>query len=89
MAHFYGTLKGSRGEGTRCGTRDGGMTTICASWQGAIQSYAYYNESTGEDWVRVSMRTWNGRGDTFLVYEGPIGRYMPGGEKPETDGEQQ
>jgi len=72
MSHFYGSVRGSRGEATRCGTGISGMITYCASWAGAIKCYAYKQQ--GEDFVRVKMVPWHGNGDEFLLYEGPMGR---------------
>ena len=36
MAHFYGNLKGSRGEATRCGTRNSGIRVSARSWRGSV-----------------------------------------------------
>ena len=36
MAHFYGNLKGSRGEATRCGTRQSGIMVSARSWNGSV-----------------------------------------------------
>lgn len=41
MSHFYGTVEGHRSQATRGGTEKSGMETYCASWEGAIRSYAY------------------------------------------------
>ncbi len=70
MSHFYGTLQGSRGQATRCGTRVSGVTTVAASWAGAVRCEAY--ERDGEDHVRVSFIPWQGRGTRRELYDGPI-----------------
>jgi hypothetical protein len=75
MGHFYGTVRGNRGEATRVGSKDSGVETYCASWAGAIRVHAY--EQDGEDWVRVSMVKWKGSGEERLIYEGPIGKFEP------------
>lgn len=36
MAHFYGNLKGSRGEATRCGTASSGIKVSARSWDGSV-----------------------------------------------------
>lgn len=36
MAHFYGNLKGSRGEATRCGTKSSGIRVSARSWAGSV-----------------------------------------------------
>lgn len=76
MGYFYGTVRGRRGEATRCGTKDSGMETACASWEGAVRCNAYFNEDEGEDWVHVILGEWEGRGEkaAITLYHGPIGR---------------
>jgi len=74
MSHFYGTLKGTRGEATRCGTKNAGMETYCASWEGAIRCYAWHDKETGKDMVRVEKTTWQGMGEHKLLYLGEIGK---------------
>ena len=32
MAHFYGTTQGHRGEATRCGTKNSGLTATANGW---------------------------------------------------------
>lgn len=79
MSHFYGTVKGARGEASRCGTKQSGLQTYTASWRGAVVVTAYYNKGRDEDWVRVALTTWRGSGvqPSRVLYEGPIGRYIP------------
>lgn len=72
MAHFYGTLQGARGEGTRCGTRNSGLESYTASWAGAVRCYAYVDEKTGRDHVTVALTQWHGRGTNRVLYDGPI-----------------
>lgn len=70
MAHFYGTLRGSRGGATRGGTKQSGLTTSTASWEGAVQVQAY--EKNGVDYVMVSLTPWRGAGVNRVLYDGPI-----------------
>lgn len=74
MAHFMGVVKGQSGEASRLGSKKSGLETVCASWQGAVRCYAYHDEKTGEDMVRVSLVQWHGRGCTREgdLYDGPI-----------------
>lgn len=37
MAHYYGLVKGQRGEASRLGSKSSGLTVIAASWNGAIK----------------------------------------------------
>ena len=72
MSHFYGTVQGNRGEGTRCGTKDSGMTTYTASWDGAIRCTTYVKNNV--DWVLVEKTKWQGVGEHKILYHGPIGK---------------
>jgi hypothetical protein len=71
MAHFYGTLQGNRGKATRCGTRASGVTTVAASYSGAVRCETYVN-SVGRDCVRVNLVPWLGCGVTQALYDGPL-----------------
>lgn len=73
MAHFYGTLQGSRGMATRLGGKSGGLVTRAAGWGGAIQVHVYHDETTGEDMYRVELTPWeNSGGRTQVLAEGPL-----------------
>jgi len=72
MSHYYGTIQGNRGEATRCGTKNSGMETYCASWKGAVRCMAYIKD--GVDYVRVEKTMWQGCGECKLLYDGPIGQ---------------
>jgi hypothetical protein len=41
MAHFYGNLKGARGERTACGTRNSGIRVSARSWDGSVTVHAH------------------------------------------------
>jgi hypothetical protein len=73
MSHFYGTLQGNRGEATRGGSKKSGMTTYCASWEGAVRCEAWHDKETGKDMVNVSKEPWHGAGESKLLYRGLIG----------------
>ncbi len=78
MAHFYGTLKGSREiTASRTGTPSSGIVTQCASWKGAVQCTAYIDEE-GVDCVKVEKVYWQGCGEALLLYDGPIGGLQKG-----------
>jgi hypothetical protein len=72
MAHFYGTLKGSRGEATRCGTKSSGLQITAASWAGAVAVELYQNTATGEDMCHVYLRPWHDSGVSRELYSGPV-----------------
>jgi hypothetical protein len=71
MSRFYGTVQGHRGEATRMGSTKSGLTTWCASWQGAVRCEAYVGKDD-EDYIRVEFQPWQGVGITRLLYDGPI-----------------
>ena len=70
MSHFYGKLNGSRGPATRCATKKSGLTTVAASWDGAIEVNLTYNGCTGKNEYVVAMRPWQGRGNSVVLAEG-------------------
>lgn len=72
MSHFYGTMKGARGEATRCGTRASGMSVTAASWQGAVTVELWHDEVSGRDYYRVFLRSWHGRGESKFIEEGTL-----------------
>lgn len=83
MAHFYGTLQGTRGEATRLGTQKSGLQTVAASWDGAIQVDLEYDERSGKNRYTVSERTWHGKGVSRTIAEGVIGEPDAPAAKPE------
>ena len=73
MSHFYGTLQGSRGEATRCGTKSSGIVTYAASWQGAIR-VCVTQDKFGHDVFTVEMMPWKGAGDYRMIAHGEMGK---------------
>ena len=73
MAHFYGVLRAGRSETTRTGTKGSGLEAVTASWGGSIRVGLYHDENTGVDMARVTMEPWKGRGESRVLYEGPVG----------------
>jgi len=53
MAHFYITAKGSRGETSRCGTKNSGMTAHARGWSKGVEVCLTYNSETGEDVITI------------------------------------
>lgn len=76
MSHFYGTLQGSRGNATRCGTKSSGITTQAASWGGAIEVEVFHDEKTGQDKFTVIQIPWHGHGITQTIASGVIGESL-------------
>ena len=73
MSHFYGTMQGSRGQATRCGTKNSGMEVVAAAWGGAIRTMLYVDEQ-GRDCYRVEQVQWQGAGEYRLIAEGVVGQ---------------
>lgn len=72
MSHFYGTLQGNRGEVTRTGSKNSGITAYSASWNGAIRVHVYADKD-GNDCYRIDQTTWQGHGVNRPIAEGKIG----------------
>lgn len=70
MAHFRGTIRGARGTESRLGTRNSGLSVEAQSWQGKIVVDLY--EKDGTDYARVYFDRHEGRGQTKLIYDGPV-----------------
>lgn len=81
MSHFYGTLQGSRGEATRCGTKHSGVTTVAASWKGCIQVRVWYDEKTKTDKYLICQEPWQGHGISESIASGTLGEKKGGVEK--------
>lgn len=42
MAAFFGTVRGNRGEATRCGTADSGISASVQSYRGSVSMWLRY-----------------------------------------------
>lgn len=73
MSHFYGSLKGGRGEVTRTGHKTSGIETYAATWNGAIRVVVYWSELDKCDKFRVERTTWQGKGDYTAIANGTFG----------------
>lgn len=73
MAQFMGTVRGSRGEESRLGTKSSGMITRCMSYDGVVHTVMWHNELTGKDHVRVTLAQHPKRGGNHIItlYDGP------------------
>jgi hypothetical protein len=75
MSHFYGTIEGSgKTESTRGGSKNSGLITVAASWQGAVSVVlsAEHGPDGMEDYAVVSLIPWHGKGSERLLYRGPV-----------------
>jgi hypothetical protein len=76
MAQFYGSMTGSRGEATRCGTKNSGFSAHIRGWDiGAVIEMRHEN---GKDVCVVWItRGSNGNGSPVL-----LGRFVEGEVAP-------
>jgi len=72
MSHFYGTIAGSRGTGTRCGTKKSGMVSYVAGWGGAIRTHMWFDPRIAKNRYEVWLAPWKGKGDSEMLREGII-----------------
>jgi hypothetical protein len=42
MAHFYGDMQGSRGQATRCGTKQSGIHAHIRGWHTGVQTVVWH-----------------------------------------------
>ena len=77
MSHFYGTLRGSRVEATRCGTKNSGIIVEAASWDGCVRISIRHNKETGKDEFHVMQTLWHGSGVSEKIASGIVGERKP------------
>ena len=75
MSHFYSVIQGNRGQATRCGTKDSGVTAITASWTGAIRTDLWYAPEDEVNRYTILMIPWHGVGTTRIIKSGIVGEY--------------
>ena len=54
MAQFRGTVQGNRSQSSRLGHKTSGLTTECNGWNIGVRCYAYHDEETGKDIIKVT-----------------------------------
>lgn len=72
MAHFRGTLKGYRGQVSRWGSKDSGLYSNTASWEGSVSVSLWYNEKAKCDYASVALSRHCGAGTQRQLYYGPV-----------------
>lgn len=82
MAHFYGSVQGSRGDVHRLGGKNTGLRTVAKGWDFGVDVYLYHDETTGRDFARI-YQTKGSSGPSGTVQEFIL-RGRPDGS-PETD----
>lgn len=74
MAHYRGIIQGQRGEASRLGTKNSGLTVEAASWNGKIKVELYHDEESGEDKFHVIQDKHNGAGIYEPIASGVLGK---------------
>ncbi len=76
MSHFYGSIKGTKGEATRCGSKSSGYRAVVAGWGGAVQvqvAHRIQRGIIGADMFEVRLIRWGAsRGEEFLLASGVL-----------------
>jgi len=66
MAHFYASIQGNRGEGTRMGSKDSGITGHIRGWNSGANVYCSVDQE-GRDVVEIYATTGSGYGHSKTV----------------------
>lgn len=74
MSEFYGSLQGSRGCATRCGTKSSGICATAQSWEGSV-TVDLYKDDNGDNVVSIRTREGSGHGGRTLFY-GPLAKIL-------------
>jgi len=75
MSHFYGKIPISarKTEPTARGHKKTGLSTIAASWAGAIRVNVWHNPNEDVDCYEVEMIPWESKGDRHVIARGVLG----------------
>lgn len=73
MAHFMVTCSGNRGEASRLGGKESGVSADLNGWNGGVRVYLYHDADTGQDMARVTLTPGSGHsGGHRELYDGPV-----------------
>jgi hypothetical protein len=75
MSHFYGSIPTSARKTvpTARAHKSTGLTTVAASWAGAVRVYLWHDAETGKDKYEVFQTRHHGAGVEKLLSQGVIG----------------
>ena len=73
MSHFYGQLNGQRGAATRCGSKKSGLSTVAASYSGAVSVRLWWDEAAEVNRYEVLQECWLGVGKREPIARGIVG----------------
>ena len=69
MAHFRATIRGQRGEASRLGSKNGGITAHVNGWKIGIEVVGYCRVENGKEKNEFTVRITNGSGGGFPSYD--------------------
>ena len=73
MAHFRGVVQGNRGDASRLGSKDSGLSVEAQSWDGKVVTGLHYNHTDNRNVAQVALRQHsNGAGTRATLYFGPV-----------------
>ncbi len=72
MGHFFGSVKGHRGEATRLGAKKSGLVVVAASYEGSVHVALHHNSKLEHDVAHVTLEPWHGNGKSILLYSDPV-----------------
>jgi len=73
MSHFYGSVKGNRGEATRGGSKNSGYKSYAAGWGGGIEVRLWHDPDGGKDHYTVCQVSHCGKGIEREIARGIVG----------------
>jgi hypothetical protein len=71
MAQFYANIQGNRGEATRMGTKNSGLSGHIRGWNIGAKVVMSYDEKTGKDVCTI----WKTSGSNHLKYDEKIAEF--------------
>lgn len=60
MAHFYGGVRGMKGEVTRLGSEKSGLSCFANGWDLGVDVHMHYDEEKKQDVARITLTTGSG-----------------------------
>lgn len=66
MSHFYGNIQGAKGETTRCGSKNSGMTAHIRGWDVGV--YVSIGHINGKDLISVFKTGGSNSSERTLLY---------------------
>ena len=69
MAHFRGTVEGSRGEASRLGTKNSGLLVSANGWDIGVDVELDFDEDLHQDVVRVFKTEGTNNPTRVLIYQ--------------------